>query len=96
MLGTNVAATAVTTRLLPHHPQAARAIAQLVGIGIATELARHSRGRRNPGYVQRAGYWLQRRITPCEPTQEQLAVAVAARDAVVRLEPVGPTPAPGR
>ena len=89
MLAATVVGNVIVNRLPPSRRGPARLLAGLAAIGIATEafgwMTRHSnhvvaRALRRPGYE------LQRIAATREPTADELAVAEAALDEVLRLE----------
>jgi uncharacterized protein YqhQ len=89
MLAATVVGNVIVNRLPPSRRGPARLLAGLAAIGVATEafgwMTRHSnhvvaRALRRPGYE------LQRVAATREPTAEELAVAEAALDEVLRLE----------
>lgn len=93
MLAATVVGNVIVNRLPPSRRGPARLLAGLAAIGIATEafgwMTRHSnhvvaRALRRPGYE------LQRIAATREPTADELAVAEAALDEVLRLEGARP------
>jgi uncharacterized protein YqhQ len=93
MLAATVVGNVIVNRLPPSRRGPARLLAGLAAIGVATEafgwMTRHSdnvvaRALRRPGYE------LQRVAATREPTAEELAVAEAALDEVLRLEGARP------
>jgi uncharacterized protein YqhQ len=89
MLASSLAANVVAARV----PRAARGIARLLGttaaIGASVEVFAWM--ARNPGHpvaraLSRPGFELQRRFSTAEPTDAQVEVADAARDACLALE----------
>lgn len=87
MLVLSSIATRGALLLMPGHPRAARAAGQAAGLAMSTELLRRAATRGSRGLIVRVGHWLQREITTADPSPDQLAVAVAARDAVLEREP---------
>jgi uncharacterized protein YqhQ len=94
MLAATVVGNVIVNRLPPSRRGPARLLAGLAAIGIATEafgwMTRHSnhvvaRALRRPGYE------LQRIAATREPTADELAVAEAALDEVLRLEGARPS-----
>jgi uncharacterized protein YqhQ len=93
MLAATVVGNVIVNRLPPSRRGPARLLAGLAAIGVAPEaygwMTRHSdhvvaRALRRPGYE------LQRVAATREPTAEELAVAEAALDEVLRLEGARP------
>jgi uncharacterized protein YqhQ len=93
MLAATMVGNVIVNRLPPSRRGPARLLAGLAAIGIATEafgwMTRHSnhvvaRALRRPGYE------LQRIAATREPTADELAVAEAALDEVLRLEGARP------
>jgi uncharacterized protein YqhQ len=93
MLAATVVGNVIVNRLPPSRRGPARLLAGVAAIGIATEafgwMTRHSnhvvaRAPRRPGYE------LQRVAATREPTADELAVAEAALDEVLRLEGARP------
>lgn len=88
-----LAASAVANVVVTQVPARARGVARVVGtvgaIGVALEL--HGWAARNPERrlaraISRPGFELQRHISTSEPSDEQVEVADAARDACLALE----------
>jgi uncharacterized protein YqhQ len=94
MIVGSTVATAVTQTLLPRAPGTARLLGSLGGIALATEFARSA--QRTPlnersglaGLAARVGTSLQSIASTREPDADQLEVAEAALDALLRAEPV--------
>jgi uncharacterized protein YqhQ len=93
LLAATVVGNVIVNRLPPSRRGPARLLAGLAAIGVATEafgwMTRHSnhvvaRALRRPGYE------LQRVAATREPTADELAVAEAALDEVLRLEGARP------
>ncbi len=93
---TNLAANVMLRRAGKQSRPVPVLVAGLASIGTAAELfawmARH-RGNPLADVLRRPGLELQRRFTTREPSEEQLDVAQAALQELMRLE--GATPAPG-
>jgi uncharacterized protein YqhQ len=89
MLAATVAGNVIVNRLPASKRGPARLVAGLAAVGIATEafawMTRHS-DHRLSRLMRRPGYELQRVAATREPTPEELQVAEAALDEVLRLE----------
>lgn len=82
-------ATQLALRAAPGSPRTARAIGQVAGLALATELFRAmQRGHAGPlgRAFHRGGLLLQRVATTAEPTSEQLAAVDVAREELLTLE----------
>lgn len=89
LLGATLAANLLVARLPSEWRRVARAAGTLLAVGGALEL--HGWAARNPGrllarLVSRPGLELQRRLSTAEPSEAQVEVANAARDACLALE----------
>ncbi|MCS7007262.1 MAG: DUF1385 domain-containing protein [Thermoleophilia bacterium] len=89
LLAATLAAHVLAARLPRGWRRIGRAAATMLAVGGAVEL--HAWAARNPGralaaLVARPGLELQRRFSTVEPSQAQLEVADAARDACLELE----------
>jgi uncharacterized protein YqhQ len=93
MLAATVVGNVIVNRLPPSRRGPARLLAGLAAIGIATEafgwMTRHS-NHAVARALRRPGYELQRIAATREPTADELAVAEAALDEVLRLEGARP------
>ena len=92
MVATSLAANAVASKAPPGTRRAARLLGLTAAVGSSIELL--SWAARNPENriaraLARPGFELQRRFSTAEPSDEQLDVANAARDACLALERAG-------
>ncbi|MGZ4430409.1 MAG: DUF1385 domain-containing protein [Gaiellales bacterium] len=89
MLAATVAGNVLVSRLPAARRGPARAVASLAAVGIAAEtlgwMARHT-DHRMARVLRRPGYELQRLAATREPTEQELDVARAALDEILRLE----------
>ena len=94
---TNLAANVMLRRTGKQSRPVPVLVAGLASIGTAAELfawmARH-RGNPVADLLRRPGIELQRRFTTSEPSEDQLDVAQAALQELMRLEGAAPEPAP--
>jgi uncharacterized protein YqhQ len=89
MLAATVAGNVLVNRLPPQRRGPARVVAGLAAVGVATEafgwMTRHA-DHKLSRLMRRPGYELQRVAATREPTGDELEVAEAALDEVLRLE----------
>jgi uncharacterized protein YqhQ len=89
MLAATVAGNVLVNRLPARRRGPARVVAGIAAVGVATEafawMTRHA-DHRLSRLMRRPGYELQRVAATREPTADELQVAEAALDEVLRLE----------
>lgn len=92
LLIASTALGALAEQLPPRHRRAGHAVAQFVATGLAVEafaFAQRRPGSRLARVLQAPGFAIQKGIGTREPTAEQLAVAAAALQALLRAERPG-------